>query len=79
MSKGSKRREEDSAKIDANWDMIFKSRWTVEQALEDYNHVLVDREVPCIRARLEARTAYEKATKIDYLSCPCSKCSPSTL
>lgn len=79
MSKGSKRREENSAKIAENWDIIFKSRWDIEQFLEEHKPVLIDKEIPCIRARLEARTKWEKATKIDYLSCPCSKCSPFTL
>lgn len=79
MSKGSKRREEDSAKIAENWNKIFNSPKETKQSLEDFKKLITGQEVPCIRARLEAKTDYEKASKIDYISCPCSKCSPFTL
>lgn len=68
MSKGSKRREEDSAKIADNWDKIFKSHWPIEEAVETYKNVLKDvcyRNYPVIG---------DNGSFINMLSCPCSKC-----
>lgn len=73
MSKGSKRREEDSAKIANNWDKIFKSRWPVEEAVEDYKDILEDEKLKHICIMGENVLGYT------FTSCPCVKCNPFTL